>query len=134
MAKDLDYPIVFKKCEHCGDGIDVYSNAQKYCQRDDNPECCDDRHFSKLWENGKHPLLKDLERHDYACCDIDEIFHITISATETLCGKKWKYTPNQENFKRKQAIQRLHFLAPKEITCNECIIIAKQKEALGEKF
>lgn len=134
MAKDLDYPIGSKKCNHCGDEIDIYSNAQKYCQRDDSSECCDDRHYSKLWNNGQHFLLKNLERHDYACCEIFGIYHITISATETLCGQKWKYLPNQERFKRPQAIERLHFLSEKEITCKKCVIIAKQKEALGEKF
>lgn len=31
--------------------------------------------------------VKSLEKHDYPCCNIDGIYHITISATETLCGK-----------------------------------------------
>lgn len=77
---------------------------------------------------------KSLEKHDYACCGIDETYHITSSAFDTLCGKKWQYTPNQEFRKRKQQIQRLCFLAPDEITCEECVRIAKQKEAIGESF
>lgn len=56
--KDRNYPIGQRKCKHCGELIDIYSNAQKYCSREDSPECNDDRYFSKLWEQGKHPLQK----------------------------------------------------------------------------
>lgn len=59
MAKDLNHPIGQKKCEHCGEHIDIYSNAQKFCSRQDNPACDDDRHFAKLWDKGKHPLQKE---------------------------------------------------------------------------
>lgn len=79
-------------------------------------------------------MANNLERHDYACCEIFGLYHITISATETLCGVKWRYRPNLEKFKRPHGIARLHFLSEKEISCKGCVIIAKQKEALGEKF
>jgi hypothetical protein len=43
-------------CHHCGQINDRNSNSQKYCQRKDNPECDDDRFYSKLWSKFKHPL------------------------------------------------------------------------------
>ena len=46
------------KCEHCGEVFDKNSNAQKYCSREDNAECQDDRYYQKLWNSGKHPLQK----------------------------------------------------------------------------
>ncbi|HEX8575780.1 MAG TPA: hypothetical protein VF677_05760 [Flavobacterium sp.] len=55
MAND-DYPVGQKKCAWCGEEIDVYSNAQKYCSRSDSPECQDDRYFSKSWDKGRHPI------------------------------------------------------------------------------
>ena len=36
-------PMGFKKCAHCGEGIDTKSNAQKYCQWNENPECYESR-------------------------------------------------------------------------------------------
>jgi len=44
-------------CKWCGGKIlDPQSENQKYHQRDESPECCDDRYFDGLWEKGKHPL------------------------------------------------------------------------------
>lgn len=45
-----------KICLHCGEEFWPKTGNQKYCRREDNPECCDDRYFAKLWEKGKHPL------------------------------------------------------------------------------
>ena len=47
---------IIKKCLHCGQEFEMRSSNQKYCHRQDNPECDDDRYFKKLWEKGKHPL------------------------------------------------------------------------------
>lgn len=44
------------KCAHCGEIVQPHSPSQKYCQREDNPECDDDRYFKSLWQKGKHPL------------------------------------------------------------------------------
>ena len=41
---------------HCGKKYDAYSNAQKYCSQQDNPECESDRYFAKMWDKGTHPL------------------------------------------------------------------------------
>lgn len=57
--KDKDYPIGQKKCANCGEIMDIYSNAQKYCPVEDNPECEYDRYSKKLWEKGKHPLQQE---------------------------------------------------------------------------
>lgn len=78
--------------------------------------------------------FKTLEKHDYPCCNIDGIYHITISATETLCGKKWKYMPTKQNFKWTQQVQRLCFLAPNEISCEDCLKIQMEKETTEESF
>jgi hypothetical protein len=32
------------------------SPRKKYCTRDENPSCDDDRYFEDLWNKGKHPL------------------------------------------------------------------------------
>jgi hypothetical protein len=45
-----------KKCAHCGNSFTPKNGNQKYCNREDNPECQDDRYFQKLWDNNKHPL------------------------------------------------------------------------------
>ena len=45
-----------KKCNHCGTIFIPNSPNQKYCNREENPACYDDRYFQKLWEKGKHPL------------------------------------------------------------------------------
>jgi len=49
---EMDYP----KCVHCNTPFLPNSPRQKYCSREDNPACDDDRYFEKLWEKGKHPL------------------------------------------------------------------------------
>lgn len=79
-------------------------------------------------------IIQQLEKHDYPCCNISGVYHISTSATETLCGEKWQYMPNEERFKWTQKTQRLRFLAPIEISCEECLKIAKEKEAKCESF
>lgn len=49
---------IIKKCKNCNQEIELRSGNQKYCHRDENPQCDDDRHYQKLWDNGKHPLQK----------------------------------------------------------------------------
>lgn len=49
---EWDYP----KCKHCSASFLPKSPNQKYCQRNDNPWCDDDRYFEMLWNKGKHPL------------------------------------------------------------------------------
>lgn len=45
-----------KICEHCGSEFWPKSGRSKYCSRDQNPACDDDRYFEKLWQKNKHPL------------------------------------------------------------------------------
>jgi len=45
-----------KKCNHCGEEFIPNSGNQKYCSREENPACDDDRISLRLWKKGKHPL------------------------------------------------------------------------------
>lgn len=47
-----------KECKHCGSKFYPKSANQKYCSREDDPACDDDRYFEMLWNKGKHPLQK----------------------------------------------------------------------------
>ena len=49
-----------KICKHCGGEFWPDSPAQKYCSREENPACDDDRIDAKLWEKGRHPLQEDI--------------------------------------------------------------------------
>lgn len=54
------YHLSLKKCEHCGEEMEVNSNAQKYC---DEPECRDDRYYSKKFaEKGLLGYIKFREK------------------------------------------------------------------------
>lgn len=46
--RENDEPVAYKKCQHCGEKIDMYSYNQKYCQIDDDPACNDERITSKM--------------------------------------------------------------------------------------
>jgi len=50
------YYSITKKCIHCGTIFIPKSPNQKYCSRENNPACDDDRISQKLWDNNKHPL------------------------------------------------------------------------------
>jgi len=57
-----DYPSLrTKRCLNCGEVYQPTSGNQKYCGREDSPECQDDRYFQKLWDKGRHPLQKEIE-------------------------------------------------------------------------
>lgn len=45
-----------RQCAHCKNEFHPKSGNQKYCSREDNPSCDDDRYFEALWQKGKHPL------------------------------------------------------------------------------
>ena len=45
-----------KVCLHCGERFWPKSGRQKYCSREDNPACDDDRISIRLWNAGNHPL------------------------------------------------------------------------------
>jgi hypothetical protein len=45
-----------KLCAHCGSEFWPVNGRQKYCSREENPACHDDRISKKLWDAGKHPL------------------------------------------------------------------------------
>lgn len=62
------------------------------------------------------------ESHDHPCTIIDNISHITVTATKTVCGMDWKYQPEPERFKR-TLITKLRWLSPDKITCQKCIEI-----------
>jgi hypothetical protein len=50
-----------RKCVHCGCEFSPKSGNQKYCTREENPACDDDRYFEMLWNKGRHPLqLNDI--------------------------------------------------------------------------
>lgn len=45
-----------KICENCNNEFQPKSAKQKYCSREDSPECDDDRFYEDLWNKNKHPL------------------------------------------------------------------------------
>ena len=45
-----------RKCHHCGSEFLPKTGNQKFCSREDDPSCDDDRYFEKLWQKRKHPL------------------------------------------------------------------------------
>jgi len=58
--------------------------------------------------------------HDHPCVKIENIIHITISATKTMCGKEWIYSPTIERFKRTK-VKTLKWVSPDKINCQKCI-------------
>jgi len=47
-----------KQCKCCNEKFYPKSPNQKYCSREDSPECDDNRHYQALWDKNKHPLQK----------------------------------------------------------------------------
>ena len=45
-----------RECEYCKTQFIPNGPTQKYCSREDNPACDDDRYFAELWDKGRHPL------------------------------------------------------------------------------
>ena len=45
-----------KICKHCKTEFFPEYPQQRYCSREENPACDDDRISLRLWKKGKHPL------------------------------------------------------------------------------
>lgn len=45
-------------CKHCGSEFWPEFPTQRYCSREDNPACDDDRISARLWKQNRHPLQK----------------------------------------------------------------------------
>lgn len=60
------------------------------------------------------------DSHDHPCVNIENIIHITVSATKTLCGEDWVYSPIRERFKS-TAAKTIKWTSPDKINCQKCI-------------
>jgi len=50
-------------CQYCGREFYPVSGNQKYCHYDpdaDDNWCINDRYLQKIWDEGRHPLQKEL--------------------------------------------------------------------------
>lgn len=45
-----------KICKYCESEFYPKNGNQRVCNRENNPECDDNRYYQKLWNKGKHPL------------------------------------------------------------------------------
>ena len=59
-----DFPLKAGECKNCGVTMDMYSNNQKYCQPEDNPECYDNR-VTKNMSDRQYAKYRSIPYNDY---------------------------------------------------------------------
>ncbi|MBO5373689.1 MAG: hypothetical protein J6A75_13370 [Lachnospiraceae bacterium] len=55
---------------------------------------------------------------DIPCTKLDGIIHITTSATECMCGKKWRYAHNNKD--RYEEKHNIIWRVLDAVTCDRC--------------